>query len=303
VKLDQALDFDAAEHEVKQALAVDPKIAGAFFVGAGLALRTMDLERADALLDQGLAVNPNDLELLSMKAAVRFLSDDKPGFEKLRRAVFAKNAEYTRFFQIVGEFADWEHRYDEIVAMMKEAVRIDPSDAKAWADLGTNLIRLGDEPNALVALRRAWDKDHFNVRVFNTLNLYEKEIASSYETVEGTPFRIRYSKEEKPILARYVPAMLNEAWGAMVKRYGFVPTTPVFIELYSNKQHFSVRTSGLPNVGIQGVCFGKTLAAMSPRAEPFNWGNVLWHELAHVFAIQLSKSRVPRWFTEGLSEY
>jgi tetratricopeptide (TPR) repeat protein len=42
---------------------------------------------------------------------------------------------------------------------------------------------------------------------------------------------------------------------------------------------------------------------MSPRSEPFNWGNVLWHELGHVFAIQLSKNHVPRWFTEGLSEY
>jgi tetratricopeptide (TPR) repeat protein len=29
----------------------------------------------------------------------------------------------------------------------------------------------------------------------------------------------------------------------------------------------------------------------------------LWHELAHVFHIQLSDSRVPRWFTEGLAEY
>ena len=45
------------------------------------------------------------------------------------------------------------------------------------------------------------------------------------------------------------------------------------------------------------------IAAMSPAAATFNWGNVLWHELGHVFAIQLSKNHVPRWFTEGLSEY
>ncbi|HUR57899.1 MAG TPA: hypothetical protein VM029_09330, partial [Opitutaceae bacterium] len=129
------------------------------------------------------------------------------------------------------------------------------------------------------------------------------DVAVAYETVEGTPFRIRYHKEERPILSRYVPAMLTEAWNSMVKRYGFTPQTPVFIELYSTKQNFSVRTNGLPNVGVQGVCFGKTIAAMSPRADPANWGQVLWHELGHVFAIQMSKARVPRWFTEGLSEY
>src|SRR5262249_50678125 len=225
------------------------------------------------------------------------------GFEKVKQQVFAKNAEYANFYRIVGEFASWQPRHEEIAAMMKQAVQLDPGDVKAWAELGLNLIRTGDEQEALNALRRAWEKDHFNVRVFNTLNLYEKEIAASYETVEGTPFRIRYYKEEKPILSRYVPAMLNEAWSSMVKRYGFTPTVPVFIELYASKEHFSLRTSGLPRVGIEGVCFGKTLAAMSPHAAPFNWGNVLWHELAHVFAIQLSKSRVPRWFTEGLSEY
>src|SRR5262249_15208 len=48
---------------------------------------------------------------------------------------------------------------------------------------------------------------------------------------------------------------------------------------------------------------GRTLASMSPMNEPFNLGMTLWHELSHVFHIQLSKSRVPRWFTEGLAEY
>ena len=98
--------------------------------------------------------------------------------------------------------------------------------------------------------------------------------------------------------------MLGEAWGTMKVHYMFAPTTPVHVEMYEKtREHFSVRTSGLPNIGIQGVCFGHVVAAMSPNSEPFNWGNVLWHELGHVFAIQLSKNHVPRWFTEGLSEY
>jgi Flp pilus assembly protein TadD len=121
--------------------------------------------------------------------------------------------------------------------------------------------------------------------------------------VQGQQFLLRYHKDEKAILERYAPRMLDEAWTSMVKRYGFTPKTPVSIELYADPQHFSIRTSGLPNVGIQGVCFGQTLAALSPAAAEFNWGNVLWHELGHVFAIQMSKNHVPRWFTEGLSEY
>lgn len=303
VKLDQMLDFGTAERSIERALAINPNHARAYVVKAGIALRDMDLDAADRACEAGLAINPNDLELLSMKAAVRFLADDVEGYERIRSQVFAKNAEYSTFHRIVGEFAEWEHRYDEIVAMMREATRIDPRDGRAFADMGLNLLRAGDEAAGLDALRRAWSLDKFNVRVFNTLNLYEDIIETSYETVEHGPFRIRYAKSERPVLSRYVPRMLDEAWASMTKRYGFVPEAPVAIELYASAEHFSVRTSGLPNIGIQGVCFGKTLAVMSPSAQAFNWGNVLWHELAHVFAIQLSKNRVPRWYTEGLSEY
>ncbi|MBS2018401.1 MAG: tetratricopeptide repeat protein [Deltaproteobacteria bacterium] len=303
VKLDQSLEFEEAEKIVKQVLAINPKHTGALGVRAGIALRDMDIAGAEKAIAEGLAVNPNDLELLSLKAAARFLDDDPAGFETTKKLVLSKNPEYSRFYSIVGEYAEWEHRYDDIVAMMKEAVKLDPDDAKAWAELGLTQMRGGDEDEGLKSIQKAWSKDHYNVRVFNTLNMYEKDIANHYEMASDGVFKVRYAKDEKPVMERYVPRMLGEAWGSMKARYGFVPTVPVQVEMYGSRQTFSVRTSGLPNIGIQGVCFGRVVAAISPKAEPFNYGNVLWHELGHVFAIQLSKNHVPRWFTEGLSEY
>ena len=303
VKLDQSLDFDAAEALVKKALATNPLHAGALAVRAGLALRDLDIAGAEAAVDQGLKTNPRDLELLSIKATARFLADDRAGYESVKKKVFALNREFSQFYGIAAEFAEWEHRYEDIVTMMREATRVDAKDEKAWAQLGIMQMRAGDEKGGLEALHKAWALDHFNVRVFNTLNLYEKSIVPSYETVKAGVIDVRYPKAERPVLERYVPRLLGEAWASMKGRYGFVPKLPVQVELYESREHFAVRTSGLPNVGIQGVCFGRVVASMTPHGEPFNWGNVLWHELGHVFAIELSKSHVPRWFTEGLSEY
>ncbi|HVJ90012.1 MAG TPA: tetratricopeptide repeat protein [Labilithrix sp.] len=303
VRLEQSLDFDEADKLVKEALAIHPRHPGAFAVRAGLSLRDMDIQGTEKAIADGLASKPNDLELLSLKAAARFLDDDPRGFEAQKKEVLAQNPSFSTFYGIVGEFAEWEHRYDDIVAMMKEATKLDPDDAKSWALLGLTQMRGGDEDKGLEAIKKAWSKDKFNVRVFNTLNMYEQQIPTAYEMLSDGIFKVRYAKDERPVMERYVPRMLGEAWASMKARYGFVPKVPVQVELYASREQFSVRTSGLPNIGIQGVCFGSMIAAISPNAEPFNWGNVVWHELGHVFAIQLSKNHVPRWFTEGLSEY
>ncbi len=256
-KIDDAYDFDAAEKLVQSALAVNPKATGAYAVRAGIALRDMSLERANAAIDAGLAIDPSHLELLSLRAAARFLADDTPGFEAAKREVLVHDKEYSQVYGIIGEFAEWEHRYDDVIAMMKDAVALDPKDSKAWAQLGLTQTRAGDEAAGVKSLEEAWKRDTFNVRTYNTLEL---------------------------LYGQWIPQ-------------------PVAVELYDSRKQFSVRTSGLPSVGIDGVCFGHVVAAMSPQGDPVNWGNVLWHELSHVFAIQLSKYHVPRWFTEGLSEY
>lgn len=303
VKLAQALDFDEADRLARLALSVNPKLGSAYAILIGIALRDSDYDRAAELLTEGLAAEPGCLELLSLRVAERFLNDDPAGVTAAQQAVLALNPQYSKLYSIVAEFADWEHRYDEIVRMMRAAVALDNDDGVAYAELGLNLIRSGDDAGGVTALRRAFVLDPYNVRVFNTLNLYEKTIPKEYVTVEHPPFRIRYRKDERAILERYVPALLDEAWQKMVKSYGFTPETPIGVELYGERQNFGIRTGGLPETAIQGVCFGRTLAAMSPKHESFNLGMTLWHELSHVFHIQLSKSHVPRWFTEGLAEY
>src|SRR5262249_49095287 len=78
-------------------------------------------------------------------------------------------------------------------------------------------------------------------------------------------------------------------------------------EIFPKHDDFAVRTFGLPGmIGALGACFGRVVAMDSPKARPpgeFQWEATLWHELGHVITVQMSNQRVPRWLTEGISEY
>lgn len=303
VALAQGFDFDRALAETDAALAIDPATPAARSIRASIALRSLDLVGADAELALALATDPNDLEALSLRAAARFLADDRRGFERAVRAALAVNPTYSELYTVVAEHADWEHRYPDIVRLAEAALTLDPSDARAMATRGMNLLRLGREEDGIAQLRAAFRRDRFNVRVFNTLNLWDDVITPHYEWVEGRSVRLRVHRDERALLAPLALPHLEATFADMRRRYGFTPETPVHVELFASPQHFSVRTEGLPNLGVQGVCFGRVLTALSPRAAEVDWGEVTTHELAHVFHIQLSRNHVPRWFTEGLAEY
>ena len=301
--LAQSYDFPSANEALDRALAVNPKLVAAHVTRAGMALRNMDIEGADQHLDVALGINPNHLEALSVRAAARFLADDAQGFERAKQAVLARNARFSRMYSIIAEYAEWEHRYPELVEMARAALRLDGEDPLAHATLALNLLRMGDEQEGRAALNAAWSRARFNVQVVNLLNLYENVIDKDYEAFEARPFTLRMHREERAALEPYLVPMLRTAFDDMKSRYRFTPEGPLRLELYADKEHFSVRTTGLPNVGVQGVCFGKVVTAISPRGGPFNWGQITWHELAHIFHLQLSHNHVPRWFTEGLAEY
>jgi hypothetical protein len=88
------------------------------------------------------------------------------------------------------------------------------------------------------------------------------------------------------------------------KKYGFKLARPVQVEVYPDHEDFAVRTMGMPGLGALGVTFGYVVAMDSPSGRPpgtFHWASTMWHELSHVYVLNMTNFRVPRWFTEGLA--
>jgi tetratricopeptide (TPR) repeat protein len=101
--------------------------------------------------------------------------------------------------------------------------------------------------------------------------------------------------------------LAQEALKTLSAKYHFTPKGPILVEIFPKHDDFAVRTVGLPGmIGALGACFGRVVSLDSPHAHPgrpFSWQATLWHEMTHVITLQMSNQRVPRWLTEGISEY
>jgi predicted Zn-dependent protease len=295
-------DGAAALEEIARALAVNPVHAEALALRAQLALDSEDWAAAKADVAALRRTNPRDAGAARIAATAALLLDDRAGYEAARAAALAVRPRDGAFFAFVAEALTRHRRYDEARAVAAEGVAADADDAACLSVLAMTLLRLGDETAGLDTLRRAWKSDPYDVRTFNLLNLFEKAIPARYTTISSAHFRFRIPPAARNAITEVVAPFLEERYKHYVARYGFEPAGPIMFELYGEPREFAVRTVGLPAIGVAGVCFGKVITSQAPTNRAFNWGMVLAHELAHVFAIQLSRGRVPRWLTEGLSE-
>jgi tetratricopeptide (TPR) repeat protein len=302
VKLEQSNDVQGAELLLKQALAINPHSIDARVVQAKILVDNEQNGEAEALLHQALKHNPRHLEALTVLAASHYLRDDLATYTKLKARVLRINPKHTQFFRSIVALGVRHHRYQEVIKLSEEALRIDADDWYSLADIGLNYLRLGEDQKGLTYLRKAWQGDQYNVRNYNVLNLYDDVISKEYTFVDSKHFRLRVHRTDKALLARILIPEAERAYTHYVKKYGFVPKGPIVIELFRDSTHFGVRTVGLPGLSVLGVCFGRVITTTTPVGGRFNWGQVLWHELNHIFTIQLARSRVPRWLTEGLAD-
>jgi tetratricopeptide (TPR) repeat protein len=303
VRLAESRDTQTAELYALRVLEINPLSADAYFVLAGIALRDLDYDKTSRYIELGLSKEPRHLELLSLRAATHFLADRTDSFQKDVALVLSQNPDYSRLFRLVAEYSEAENRYVDTIPLLRHATALDPNDAQVHAQLGIQLVRSGEESEGRRELLRAFAQDPFDLRVRNTLVLYERQLDHEYSTFTHRNFEVRVPNALKEPLAQIIPSWLDVAFADMTRRYGKLNDTSIRLEFYADQDSFGVRTSGVPASYLQGVCFGNTVVTRLPFDEPVNVGMTLWHELSHVFHLQLSKHRVPRWFTEGLAEF
>lgn len=267
-----------------------------------LALREENWERASELISSGMAANSGYLPLLELNCGLSYLQEDQEGFEVAKKRLSTVNPGNASLFEWLGDAEVRRRRLDEAIRLYDKALELDPKSWSAMASKGINLLRLGREKEGVAALELAYENDPYNIWTVNTLRLVDS--FESFDRFETDHFSVRLHRDEIVALRSYVEEILEVCLETLEQRYDHEIKDKVSFEMYPDHEDFVVRALGLPGLGALGATFGNVVAMDSPsarKAGEFHWASTLWHEVAHVVTLSISNSRVPRWFTEGLS--
>lgn len=280
----------------------DPEI---WLFAAEQQIQREDKKGAVEALDKLAAARPGTVDEFALRAVVAYADHDPAGVDAALAKVAAIDKRSALGLRRLGEQSAREYRFEDAAEFARKATAYDPDDPFAFFDLGLYLMRTGDEAAARVALERSWKLDGSNKATKNLLDVLDK--IDQMETVTSGDLILKFDKKQAAVLKTYAVPLADEAMKTFADRYQFTPKGPILVEVFPAHDLFAVRTLAFPGiVGALGACFGRVVAMDSPTARDpgeFSWQATLWHELAHVYTLQLSKYRVPRWLTEGISVF
>lgn len=262
-------------------------------------------EAADKTLEKALAVNSWHPEAWAYRAVLKHLGGDTNGEHQARETALRFWASNPSVDHLIGEQLSQKYRFAEGAACQRQALRFDAKFLPAKIQLAQDLLRLGDETEGWNLADQVHQQDAYDVTAYNLVTL--KESLAKFQTITNQHFIVRMSPREAAIYGPNVLDLLTRAKTNLCAKYELDLDRPTIVEIFPDQKDFGVRTFGLPhNPGFLGVCFGPVITANSPASQashPANWQAVLWHEFCHVVTLQMTRNRMPRWLSEGISVY
>jgi hypothetical protein len=251
------------------------------------------------------AINPNHPELWAFRAVIAYVNSKSDDEKSAEERAFKFNPMNPRVAYLIGLKLSQKYRFAEGSEFQRKALTWDSRYLPAKFQLAQDLLRLGEESEGWTLAESVHNTDAYNVGAYNLVTL--KDTISKFETFTNEDFVVRMNGHERSIYGQDVLALLDRASKTLAAKYHSTLARPTTVEIFPAQKDFAIRTFGMPGgEGYLGVCFGRVITANSPAAQaahPSNWQAMLWHEFCHVVTLQLTKNRMPRWLSEGISVY
>ncbi len=264
-----------------------------------------DYESAAELLGRIKQVNPWHPEAWAYEAVLAHLQNQPPTEKAARETALKFWPTNPRVDHLIGRKLSQNYRFTEGAVHQRQALEFDSDYLPAKAQLAQDLLRLGEETEGWKLAEEVQKKDAYDVEAYNLTTLHDT--MKRFTTLTNQYFLVRMSPHEAAVYGERVLELLERARTNLCAKYGLELKPPTIVEVFPEQKDFAVRTFCMPgNPGYLGVCFGRVVTATSPAAHaghPVNWEAVLWHEFCHVVTLQLTRNKMPRWLSEGISVY
>lgn len=267
------------------------------------AIDAEDYPGAEKILDQIKEINPWHPDAWAYRAVIAHLQNQSDAEKSARETGLKFWPENPRVDYLIGLKLSQKYRFAEGAARQRQALEFDSNYLPARGQLAHDLLRLGDEEEGWELAHEVHKQDGYDVEAFNVVNLHDT--MNKFATLTNRDFLVRMGTNEAALYGSRVLDLLERARSNLCAKYDIELKRPTIIEIFPNQKDFAVRTFGMPgNSGYLGVCFGSVVTANSPAVQhshPVNWQAVLWHEFCHVVTLQMTKNKMPRWLSEGIS--
>jgi tetratricopeptide (TPR) repeat protein len=279
--------------------------AGSLLLLADHSIDAEDYAVAAKFLDQVEAVNPWHPEGWAYRAVICHLRNQLEAESNARDKALKFWPTNPRVDYLIGLKLSQKYRFSLGATYQKRALAFDPAYLPAKIQLAQDLLRLGEEAEGWRLAEEVQRQDNYDVAANNLAALHD--VIRGFQTLTNDQFILRLQPREASLYGRSALELLQSAYSRLGPKYGIKLPEPVLVEVFNKEKDFAVRTFGMPdNEGFLGVCFGHVITANSPGSRPgrhFNWQSMLWHEFCHVLTLQLTRNKMPRWLSEGISVY
>ena len=269
-------------------------------------MRQNDPEFALEHVGRALARHPRMPEALALEAAGVAMTYDYERAERLLAALDGVSPGSARGLYEVGKALAENRQYEQAGVFLRRAVERRPNWPQPGIELGLMEMQSGRDTLALSALRAATRLDPHNIRAGNSLKLVED--LSGYASFESEHFVVRAARGVDEVMAREMPAILEEIHEHVRAGIDFTPPIKTTIEIHPDHETFAVRITGMTGIHTIAAATGPVIAMEAPKIGKkhtglYDWVRVIRHEYVHTVTLARTNNRIPHWFTEAAAVY